>query len=305
MLTPADLASAERLEEIQRAKQTVLQQTVKSRGDVEVAAVRLGRDGFEKVEDRHEKEMKVLAQQEEAARTKEQRRQSLMSQEERVEVSPRVTREREPDEKSSPVTMLHKRSESLDTAVMQSPTKPAFALTSAWGIAKQKEDVVLSYEGDQMALDLSDIVAEPEEEQLVEPDKVEKKEPSEMELFEAKSIVWSGGVSRQLLDGRVMAENRQIVNPAAQSSIIPPMSARLVSGNSAQVASTSWPNLLPHNPIAITGRVPTDKALRYLSDSRLNPTKELIVVAFTPALTALTEQRKAWAEMVEYHINRE
>ena len=208
VLTPADLASAERLEEIERAKQAVLQQTVKSRGDVEVAAVRLGRDGFEKVEDRHEKEMKVLAQQEEAARTKEQRRESLMSQEERVEGSPRVTRDREPDEKTSPVTMLHKRSESMDTAVMQSPTKPAFALTSAWGSAKEREAAVLSYEGDQTALDLSDIVAEPEEEQLVEPDIVESKEPSQMELFEAKSIVWSGGVSRHVSDGQALADNR-------------------------------------------------------------------------------------------------
>jgi len=181
VLTPAELASAERLEEIERAKQAVLQQTVKSRGDVEVAAVRLGRDGFEKVEDRHEKEMKMLAIQ--------------VSHEETVEDSPRMTRERESDERS-PVMPLHKRSESLDTA--QSPTKRTFALTSAWGEAKEEEDAPLLYEGDQSALDLSDIAAEPEEAEFV-PDVVEEVVPSEMELFEAKPTVWSGGVSFGLI----------------------------------------------------------------------------------------------------------
>jgi len=195
VLTPAELASAERLQEIERAKQAVLQQTVKSRGDVEVAAVRLGRDGFEKVEDRHEKEMKMLAIQEEAARVTEKRRESMVSHEETVEDSPRMTRERESDERS-PVMPLHKRSESLDTA--QSPTKRTFALTSAWGEAKEEEDAPLLYEGDQSALDLSDIAAEPEEAEFV-PDVVEEVVPSEMELFEAKPTVWSGGVSFGLI----------------------------------------------------------------------------------------------------------
>ena len=190
-LTPAELASAARLEEIEKAKQAVLQQTVKSRGDVEVAAVRLGRDGFEKVEDRHEKEMKMLAQQEEEARESEKRRES-MKLEESIEESPRV---REPDEKPL-VTVLHRRSESIDTAAMQSPTKHTFALKSAWGEAKREEDVPVTYEGDQSALDLSDIVAEQEEqEEIVSPEVAESAGPTETEVFEAKSVVWSGGVS--------------------------------------------------------------------------------------------------------------
>jgi len=97
----------------------------------------------------------------------------------------------------------------------------------------------------------------------------------------------------------------QIVNPAAPSPHVPVMSARLVSGSNRQQTSVSWPTLLPQNPIAITGRVPTDKALRYLSDSRLSPTKELIVVAFSRDLNVSEEEKKTWEEMVEYHINRE
>lgn len=201
VLSPVDFASAARLQEIEKAKQAVMQQTVKSRGDVEIAAVRLGRDGFEKVEDRHEKEMRVLAQQEEAARTSEKRRESMdVSKVETVEESPKMTRE--PDERPPvPVTLLHKRSESQDTA-MQSPTKHTFAITSAWGDAKREEEAVVSYEGDQEALDLSDIVADPEDEVEFVP------EPSEMEVFEAKPAVWSGGVSSVTLDSADRADRQ-------------------------------------------------------------------------------------------------
>lgn len=192
LLTPGDLASAERLEEIEKAKQAALQQTVKSRSDMEVGAIRLGRDGFEKVEDRHEKEMRALAQQEEAARTSEKRRESIAAQVETKEELPRVTCE--PDE-GPPVSVLHKRSESMDT--LHSPTKQSFSLTSAWGDAKRDEEPSMVYEADQSALDLSDIVAEPEVVDLVPPEEVleEPEGPSEIEMFEKRPVVWSGGVS--------------------------------------------------------------------------------------------------------------
>ena len=79
VLTPADLASAERREEIEAAKQAVLQQHVKSKED-QTSAIRLGRDGLERAEDLREKEMKALAAAEEVAREKEKRRESLVSQ---------------------------------------------------------------------------------------------------------------------------------------------------------------------------------------------------------------------------------
>ena len=204
LLTPADLASAERLEEIQQARQTALQQTVKAREDV-VAAVRLGRDGFERVEDQHEKELRMLAKQEEAARVKEQRRESMVSHDEGDQSmdSPSVTRQLEADDvnETSPIAVqppFHKRSESLDTAAVISPSKALFALTSAWGGEKaDSEALPLSYEGDQTTMDLSDIVVENDMEgSLHEDSEVVPAAPSEMKIFEAKPVVWTGGVGR-------------------------------------------------------------------------------------------------------------
>lgn len=94
----------------------------------------------------------------------------------------------------------------------------------------------------------------------------------------------------------------QLINPAAPSDHIPAMCARLVA---SQPPSTPWSTFLPLNPVVITGRVPAQSALRYLSDSRLSPTKELVVVAFTPDSKTTEDERKTWEQMVEYHISRE
>lgn len=169
VLTSADLASAERLEELEKAKQAALQQTVKSRDDL-TGVVRLGRDGFEKVEDAREKEMGALAKQEEAARAEVVRKESIVTEEpvSEVEVS------------SIPVsTPMPKRSESIDEQ------KSNFAMTSAWsGDLDHAEPLQISLE-DQTALDLSDLV----EEEVVETPLVEEKI--------TKPVVWSGPVSRR------------------------------------------------------------------------------------------------------------
>nr|XP_019044990.1 hypothetical protein I302_06906 [Kwoniella bestiolae CBS 10118]OCF23920.1 hypothetical protein I302_06906 [Kwoniella bestiolae CBS 10118] len=291
-LTSADLASDEQLAAIQRAKQSVLEQHVKSKSDLEPSSsIRLGRDGFEKVENVHEKEMSLIAQQEESARLK-------VEEEKRKELE--MANNPNPEPAHSPVTkdqpkfkMNHRKSESIDAALPSPLRQSSFAnVSSAWNSNVDNEPGAHKEEVsnvDQSNLDLSDIVGDIEMELddiLVEqPKEVEK---SEMEVFESKEIVWSGG----------------IVNPANPSTIVPPMSLRLTCRTSSS-SLLDWNVLLPHKTIEITGRVPTKNSLQFLSDSRLNPAKELITVAFSLDAKATDEEILTWEEMVDYHISRD
>ncbi|KAK8854541.1 hypothetical protein IAR55_003280 [Kwoniella newhampshirensis] len=184
VLTSADLASEEQLAAMERAKQAVLEQHVRAKEDV--TSIRLGRDGFEKVEDTHEKEMKLLAAQEEAVRVRaeEARRESLISEVPQSPVVPDVPR------------MTPKRSDSIDVG---SPATQ-FALKSAWGGERDPEEPSFGggqevvFGGDQ-ELDLSDIVqGDIAVDDLLE-EKLLDESPGEMESFEAKPVMWSGKVS--------------------------------------------------------------------------------------------------------------
>jgi hypothetical protein len=64
-----------------------------------------------------------------------------------------------------------------------------------------------------------------------------------------------------------------------------------------------WNMLLPHDPVAITGRVPVKASLAYLSESRLNPTRELLTVVFSPSGTE--EDLRIWNELIDFHIAKE
>ena len=64
-----------------------------------------------------------------------------------------------------------------------------------------------------------------------------------------------------------------------------------------------WNMLLPHDPVAITGRVPVKASLAYLSESRLNPTRELLAVIFSPSGTE--EELEQWNELINFHIAKE
>jgi hypothetical protein len=187
VLTSADLASQERLEELERAKQASLQQTV--RGKDESAAIRLGRDGFEKVEDVHEKELRLLAAQEEAARMRERQRAEEAARRDSIEAERKVS---EPQN----VTPVHVKTPIIPS--VESPSKPV--ITSAWGQELKEEEV--SYDQDQ-TLDLSDIVAEPEEQEAeLEPEPAPEPEPP----------VWTGAVSNRL---NSLTEDRQPGQPLA------------------------------------------------------------------------------------------
>jgi len=64
-----------------------------------------------------------------------------------------------------------------------------------------------------------------------------------------------------------------------------------------------WKTLLPHDPVAITGRVPVKASLAYLSESRLNPTRELLTVVFSPS--GPDEELEQWNELINFHIAKE
>ncbi|ORY29695.1 hypothetical protein BCR39DRAFT_588270 [Naematelia encephala] len=297
-LTPSDLASTERLEEIKRAQQAVLEQTVKAKEDV--SGIRFVRDGFEKVEDSREKELASLQRQEEAAR-----RESIVaaSTPEKPDVPDTPTREALLKSPSASVSVqMHDEHDNTAADVLSSfapvpqrtpsidippspTTRQSFSLTSAWTAPTKLDMDELDFgAGDQSALDLSDIIVEQEPEEI-EPEE-EEKQPSEMDLFLAQPIVWSGGIN----------------NPADASPITPKMDARLISARSVQ---PPWSLLLPHPTVDITGRVPIKSSLKFLSESRLSPAKELITVAFSLDGDASAEQRARWEHLVEFHLSRD
>ena len=46
--------------------------------------------------------------------------------------------------------------------------------------------------------------------------------------------------------------------------------------------SPLWQTLFPSKELRIDGRVPVEKSAQYLTQVRMNPSKELIAVAFAP-----------------------
>lgn len=228
-LTSADLASAERLEELEKAKKAALEQTVKQREYS--GAIRMGRDGFEKVEDSREREMANLALQEQAARKEAQRRESMggaadgetplegdmspahhRKESASASATPQIERKASSSLPQSPV-VRHRESASASVDVPKSPVKTNFGLKSAW--TSGPEDATTENQGlsldDQTVLDLSDIVAvdEPEDVQMDLDDEVGdagvEGKPLK-ETIEAKPVVWSGNVSRPSPIGAIIRQ---------------------------------------------------------------------------------------------------
>ncbi|KZT71961.1 hypothetical protein DAEQUDRAFT_80269 [Daedalea quercina L-15889] len=86
-------------------------------------------------------------------------------------------------------------------------------------------------------------------------------------VFEALPKVWMGTLSMPL--DSVMAQNVSL-------------NARQSGGRELGGDSPLWQTLFPSKELRIDGRVPMDKSAQYLMQMRLNPTKELIAVAFSP-----------------------
>lgn len=58
--------------------------------------------------------------------------------------------------------------------------------------------------------------------------------------------------------------------------------ARQAGGRKLETDSLLWKTLFPIDHLRIDGRVPVDKSAQYLTQSRLNSSRELIAVAFSP-----------------------
>ncbi|ORX38275.1 hypothetical protein BD324DRAFT_346512 [Kockovaella imperatae] len=320
-LTNVELASSARLAELEAAKQERLASIVKSSKD-QAATIRLGRDGLERAEDAREKEMSALRAAEEAQRAKEREAQRRREMEESggtigelgaVPLPDKAAESQSPTvatPKSGPRPSASSVSGAPPTGLLPSPRKSVsespkvpvqpqrqFSLSSAWGGAggvRTEEDGGIGLGmggGDQSQLDLSDIAVE-----VVDDDddlglvgnigEGGSRQKSEIELFNAKPVIWSGA----------------IVNPAKSSPHAPPVQVRHIS---ARHVAPIWTALLPTSPVEITGRVPTTASTQYLETSRMTPTKELIVVAMTLDPSASDSQKAEWAEMINFHIQKD
>lgn len=81
----------------------------------------------------------------------------------------------------------------------------------------------------------------------------------------------------------------------------PKVQARQVGGQPIDSTSPQW-NILfpaPSPQLRIEGRVPVNDSAKYMTQNRLNVSRELIVVAFTPA-----DERKEYDELLSILINR-
>ncbi|KAI0820319.1 hypothetical protein BC628DRAFT_1397687 [Trametes gibbosa] len=85
--------------------------------------------------------------------------------------------------------------------------------------------------------------------------------------FDDQPPVWSGTVSMPL-DSAIPQEVA--------------VYARQAGGRTLGDDSPLWKTLFPSVELRIDGRVPVEKSAQYLTQVRLNPTKELIAVAFSP-----------------------
>ncbi|KAJ7155369.1 hypothetical protein C8R43DRAFT_1065913 [Mycena crocata] len=86
--------------------------------------------------------------------------------------------------------------------------------------------------------------------------------------FNALSQVWSGKINMPL-DSTIPQET--------------PVVARQIGGRPLESGSVLWKTLFPSELLRIDGRVPVDKSAQFLLQTRMNSTKELIAVAFSPA----------------------
>ncbi|KAJ7043631.1 hypothetical protein C8F04DRAFT_1366635 [Mycena alexandri] len=85
--------------------------------------------------------------------------------------------------------------------------------------------------------------------------------------FDGLPQVWSGKINMPL-DSTIPQET--------------PVVARQMAGRTLESGSVLWKTLFPSELLRIDGRVPVDKSAQFLLHTRMNSTKELIAVAFTP-----------------------
>ena len=103
--------------------------------------------------------------------------------------------------------------------------------------------------------------------------------------FDAREQVWSGKVMFFLLPSSFLAYIFPQINMPLDSTIPQetPVVARQMAGRPLEADSPLWKVLFPSDFLRIDGRVPVDKSAQFLLQIRMNPSKELVAVAFSPA----------------------
>src|SRR3954471_20211424 len=61
-----------------------------------------------------------------------------------------------------------------------------------------------------------------------------------------------------------------------------PVVARQIGGRKIEVGSLLWNTLFPSHLLTVAGQVPVDQSSQFLLHNRMNLSKELITVAFSP-----------------------
>ncbi|KAK0467034.1 uncharacterized protein EV420DRAFT_1506824 [Desarmillaria tabescens] len=159
----------------------------------------------------------------------------------------------------------------------ETPLSASFDLNSIWSSQNTKEEKTL--QEPSLPQESRDQPIDPEP--IAEADDrdfdmfLEEKEPERplspgglQAAFNATEPAWSGKITMPL-DSSIPTET--------------PIVARQMGGRPIEVGSPLWRTLFPADLLRIDGRVPVDKSAQFLLQVRLNPSKELIGVAFTPA----------------------
>ncbi|KAJ3881634.1 hypothetical protein F5051DRAFT_95417 [Lentinula edodes] len=100
---------------------------------------------------------------------------------------------------------------------------------------------------------------------------LEEREPETPEIvqatFDTIPQVWTGKINMPL-DSAIPQET--------------PVVGRQIGGKPIAVTSGQWKTLFPSDILRIDGRVPIENSAKFLLQMRMNPTKELVAVAFSP-----------------------
>lgn len=80
------------------------------------------------------------------------------------------------------------------------------------------------------------------------------------------------------------------------------VSCKQIAGRSLEPLSGYWQTLFPTPQARIDGRVPTAQSNQYLVSVRMNSSKELIVVIFSPRSTEATAK---FDELIDFLIRKE
>ncbi|KZS94341.1 hypothetical protein SISNIDRAFT_484570 [Sistotremastrum niveocremeum HHB9708] len=108
----------------------------------------------------------------------------------------------------------------------------------------------------------------------------------EKERYEGLPTIWTGNINMPY---------------DANTTYSPKITARQVGGRHMGVSPEAWNLLFPTNHPTIDGRVPIDQSSKYLIDSRLSTTKELLAVAFSPTAP---EHQAAYDQIFDFLVGK-